>query len=120
MRVVAVSGCGRASGEYQASRAIRGEFTATSEADRWPENVRDHVGKIVAAAVAGELVHAHQVLDLGLAAGLFADVADDGVEGALICADLATGKAPEPVTVALLAEQDSAGLVGDDGPDGRG
>jgi len=81
--------------------------------------VADTVSFRLLEGAIGELVHAHQVLDLGLAAGLLADVADDGVDGALICADLATGETPEPVTVALLAEEDAAGFVGDHRTDGR-
>ena len=52
-----------------------------------------------------------QVDDLGLGAGLLADVADDGVDRALAVADLAAGQAPEPVTLALLAQQHAAGGV---------
>ena len=49
------------------------------------------------------------MLDLG--AGLLADVADDGVDGALAGADLAARQSPEPVTLALLAQQHVAGGV---------
>ena len=53
-------------------------------------------------------------------AGLLADVADRGVDRALVVADLAAGQAPEAVALALLAEQDAAGVVGDDRADRGG
>ena len=98
----------------EAADAAGGVDGDVARGDLAAEHVHQHVGQVGAALVAGELVDADQVDDLGLGAGLLADVADDGVDRALAVADLSAGQTPEPVSLALLAQQDAAGRVGDD------
>ena len=104
-------------GEPGDARGVDRQFVGEQFA---AEHVDEHVGQAGAAAVTGQVVHADEVDELGLHAGLFADVADDGVDRAFRVADLASWQAPETVPLALLAEQHAAGRVEDDGADRRG
>src|SRR5690606_30785704 len=72
------------------------------------EDVDEEVGQVRAALVAGEMVDADQIDDLGLGAGLLADIADRGLDWALAVSDLATGQTPESVSLALLTQQNAA------------
>jgi hypothetical protein len=92
----------------QAADATGGVDRDVAAGDPGPERVHEHVGQFGSGAVAGQVVDPDQVDDLDLGPGLLQHVADDRVDRALPVADLAAGKAPEPVSLALLAQQNAA------------